>query len=532
MVRERKPSAVVSEESEEAPPKKVRWAVRKVQASANKRAGPLAVSGNAVMPPQASSSHGQDKGEEPLVPSQGNVAQVSAAPQKEDEPALSLHSCRRIALDIFTHLPKPKDYGRKSVGVFEKRWEPPVDDGDSMFLNDHRFHTLFQCDFYDSVIIERKDAITNQKWIHWTHCESMHDPALDAALAKLIEKGMKDIMFMPYDWSEEVIAQFYSTVWFEKAHNTIMHFMIEGKKYQVTYTQFRDILGFEKADTAKSRPRVHALRKIPSHDLAHMFYEGTKVGDYGSTQHLLPYYKYLHSLIRSTIAPKSGDLSHLQTIIKSLLTFFSKHGPKFSVFDFIWEKIVACACNSLKIRTHAPYLMKMIEEVTNKNYVKEITHESYRVKKIIPRHSVDVQLDSSPPVPPSHLGTSRAATTKRSLGANISSSTFMTRALKSIFKVCIHNATEIREERVRTNKVLKKIDERHQNIFTKLNLTPPTSPLVDDDEVPSMPHFDDPFVFYENMENKCVEEMNEGNDKAVVDDEENGNTTDEDMDED
>ncbi|WVZ70427.1 hypothetical protein U9M48_019098, partial [Paspalum notatum var. saurae] len=101
-----------------------------------------------------------------------------------------------------------------------------------------------------------------------------------------------------------------------------------------------------------------------------------------------------------------------------------------------------------------------------------------------------------------------------------------------VAQVCIHNATEIGEERVRTNKVLKKIDERHQKIFTKLNPTPPTSPLVDDDEVPPMAHFDDPFVFYENMEIKCAEEMNEGNDEAVVDDEENGNTTDEDMDED
>ncbi|KAJ1270308.1 hypothetical protein BS78_06G044000 [Paspalum vaginatum] len=366
-----------------------------------------------------------------------------------------------------------------------------------------RFHTLFQCDFYDSTILERKDAIAEQKWIDWTNCESMHDTALDAALAKLTEKGIKDIMCMKYDWSEKVIAQFYSTVWFEKAHNTIMHFMIEGQKYNVTYTQFRDILGFDKDDTAKSMPRVHALRKVPNHSLAHMFYEGTKVGDYGSTQHLLPCYKYLHSLIRSIAAPKFGDLS------------------QFSVFDFIWEEI-----NS------SPYHMKMIEEVTNKNFVKEIRHECYRVKKIIPRQLVDVDMDSSPIVPPSHIGTYKATATKRCIAANISSSTFMTRGLKSILKVCIHNATEIREHRVRINTVLKKIDERHQKICTKLNLTPPTSPLVDDEEVPPMPNFDDPFVFYEDLEKEYVEEMDEGTGEAAIDDEGMGNTTDDDMDED
>ncbi|KAJ1262227.1 hypothetical protein BS78_09G090900 [Paspalum vaginatum] len=326
-----------------------------------------------------------------------------------------------------------------------------------MFLDDHRFHTLFQCDFYYLHIFERKYAITKQKWIDWTHCESLHDTALDAALAKLIDKGMKDIMCMKYDWSEEVIAQFYSTVLFEKAHNTIMHFMIEGQKYKVTYTQFRDILGFDKDDTAKSRPRVHALRKVPDHDLAHMFYEGTKVENYGSTQHLLAYYKHLHSLIRSTVAPKSGDLSHLQIITKSLLNFFLEHGQKFSVFDFIWEEIVGCAYNSLKTRTHAPYLMKMIEEVTNKNYVKEITHECYRVKKIT---------------------------------------------------------------------------HRQPKIFTKPKLPPSTSPLIDDEEVPHTPHFDDPFMFYEDMQNKYAEEMDEGNDDDVINDEDNIHTTDEDMDED
>ncbi|WVZ55019.1 hypothetical protein U9M48_005737 [Paspalum notatum var. saurae] len=138
-------------------------------------------------------------------------------------------------------------------------------------------------------------------------------------------------------------------------------------------------------------------------------------------------------------------------------------------------------------------------------------------------------MDSSPPVPTSHLDTSKAAATKRSFGANISSSTFMTRALKSILKVCIHNATTFREERVRTNKVLKKIDERHQKIFTKLNLTPPTSPLVDDEEVPPLPHFNDPFVFYEDMKNQHAKDMDEGNDEAVVDDETNGNTMDEEI---
>jgi hypothetical protein len=70
------------------------------------------------------------------------------------------------------------------------------------------------------------------------------------ALRACERKKMKNIMTFQYDWNDEVIAQFYSTLWIKLADEespynfSYLNFYIEGSWYKVSYRRFAHILGF------------------------------------------------------------------------------------------------------------------------------------------------------------------------------------------------------------------------------------------------------------------------------------------------
>jgi hypothetical protein len=45
---------------------------------------------------------------------------------------------------------------------------------------DYRFHSLFQQDFYESVVIPKSKSVVNSQWIDWAYMESKHDPIFDS----------------------------------------------------------------------------------------------------------------------------------------------------------------------------------------------------------------------------------------------------------------------------------------------------------------------------------------------------------------
>jgi hypothetical protein len=85
---------------------------------------------------------------------------------------------------------------------------------------DYRFHSLFQEDFYESVIKTKSKPVANSQWIDWTYIENKHDPIFDGVIAACQAKHLRDILAFKKDWNNEVIAQFYATVCFEEHGDT------------------------------------------------------------------------------------------------------------------------------------------------------------------------------------------------------------------------------------------------------------------------------------------------------------------------
>jgi hypothetical protein len=90
------------------------------------------------------------------------------------------------------------------------------------------------------------------------------------------------------------------------------------------------------------------------------------------------YYRYINSLSRMTLIPKGGNQMNILGESKVLLSFMKPNSSEsINVFDMIWQEIIHAACFPLKGCLHAPFIMKMIEVVTQFRYEKGTRHQSY-----------------------------------------------------------------------------------------------------------------------------------------------------------
>lgn len=161
-----------------------------------------------------------------------------------------------------------------------------------------------------------------------------------------------------YDWSVEVIAQFFATLWYDPPTDDrypVIHFMIEGLPYEVSLARFAKILGLDLADLDKFY--IHGGFTPSARDLRFMY--STTAATVGKTNDMLHYYKYICLLARSTVVPKGGDASNILASLRALL-FHLKDGEssEFSVAHFLWTKILHTSWEPKRSCSHAPYLIE------------------------------------------------------------------------------------------------------------------------------------------------------------------------------
>jgi hypothetical protein len=100
-------------------------------------------------------------------------------------------------------------------------------------------------------------------------------------------------------------------------------------------------------------------------------------------------YRYINSLSRMTLIPRGGNQMNILGESKVLLSFMKPSSSEsINVFDIIWQEIIHAACFPLKGCLHAPFIMKMIEVVTQFRYDKGTRHQSYTPFWIDPNNPV------------------------------------------------------------------------------------------------------------------------------------------------
>jgi hypothetical protein len=95
----------------------------------------------------------------------------------------------------------------------------------------------------------------------------MGDADMMSALRNCERKLLRNIMTMEYPWNNEVIAQFYATLWVKKVDEEsdgydypVMYFFIQGVWHRVRYRCFAHILGISDEDIQGDNLKVHDIR--------------------------------------------------------------------------------------------------------------------------------------------------------------------------------------------------------------------------------------------------------------------------------
>jgi hypothetical protein len=110
---------------------------------------------------------------------------------------------------------------------------------------DYKFHSLFQQDLYELVIMIKSKPVTNSQWINWAYLENKHDPIFDGVIAACQANHLRDILAFKKDWNNKVISQFYATVCFEEHGDTRkLHWINESQWYEMSYSYFARLFGF------------------------------------------------------------------------------------------------------------------------------------------------------------------------------------------------------------------------------------------------------------------------------------------------
>jgi hypothetical protein len=220
---------------------------------------------------------------------------------------------------------------------------------------DYRFHTRFQQNFYETVILTRKKHVSEAQWVDWSHMEQQDDPIFNQIMDSCTNLHIKELMGFKFDWNKEVIAQFFSTLYVEEVGNIRnMHWMTEGDWYSMCYGDFACRLGFGSGET--NCPTIHYHQPLDEQEMKFMYAPDEK-RNAGHINGLYTFYSILNWLFRKTICPRDGYPTNISFYTKNPLANMRDGALDFSAIDFVWEEIKGISMNPQKNCGFAPYIM-------------------------------------------------------------------------------------------------------------------------------------------------------------------------------
>jgi hypothetical protein len=206
-----------------------------------------------------------------------------------------------------------------------------------------------------------------------------------------------DLLQFRYNWNQEIISEFYSTLFYDKEEMSFM-WMTNGRRFHVKLAQFAQILGLSSQLDIPNK--LHSGRVMMPREMTPMY-----VQDGGfqppKVEGLLPYFLVLHRMMRRTLALRIGYSEVIPAYERNLLDALIK--PMcFDVFEYIMDEIWNIATNPLRSCGFAPYIQFMIEYVAQEKFYKNVRHHSLR--PVVPKdpRASHVGSSAAPAAAPSH----------------------------------------------------------------------------------------------------------------------------------
>jgi hypothetical protein len=162
-----------------------------------------------------------------------------------------------------------RNYYKKDVALREAHKEKVYKYDKSEGL-ERRFWCKLHEDFYSSVVMRKSHApIVPCKYVDWKYYEDMKDPFFNEAMDKCKEMGLYDIMGFRYDWNEEILGQFHSSLYYDEKE-IAFYWTTEGVKYGVDYMTFSRILGLGTKD--EKRDPIHVEEQLKPYQVPTLFF--------------------------------------------------------------------------------------------------------------------------------------------------------------------------------------------------------------------------------------------------------------------
>jgi hypothetical protein len=107
---------------------------------------------------------------------------------------------------------------------------------------DERFWTFFHQDWYRTVLYLKLSPVVKQQYVDIEYVRNKKDIHFNKIFEACDLHGISDLLQFRHNWNQEVISEFYSTLFYDKKEMIFM-WMTNGKRFHVKLAQFAQILG-------------------------------------------------------------------------------------------------------------------------------------------------------------------------------------------------------------------------------------------------------------------------------------------------
>jgi hypothetical protein len=155
--------------------------------------------------------------------------------------------------------------------------------------SDERFWTFFHQDWYGIVLYPKTSLVVKHHWVSIDYMKQKKDMHINRILEACDLHGITDLVQFSHNWNQEVISEFYSTLFFDKKERIFM-WMTHGRRFHVKLSQFAQILGL--SSLLNIPKKLHSERVMMPCEMSPM-YNKNSVFQTAKIDGLLPHYLVL-----------------------------------------------------------------------------------------------------------------------------------------------------------------------------------------------------------------------------------------------
>jgi hypothetical protein len=102
---------------------------------------------------------------------------------------------------------------------------------------DERLWTFFHQDWYQTVLYPKSSPVVKQQYVDIEYMRNEKDIYFNRILKACDMHGITDLLRFRYNWNQEIISEFYSTLFYDKKERISM-WMTNGRRFQMKLPQF------------------------------------------------------------------------------------------------------------------------------------------------------------------------------------------------------------------------------------------------------------------------------------------------------